>query len=113
MSMPVLLITGILYQEWDRAWGLFRFMELPLAGSDSADRPSLGVGVNFLEPRLSKSHTTVVIPLHDRIVFVSSLDGPEFASRLSEVAQTFDPISGIQFLISGRWVGEPWLLGTV
>jgi hypothetical protein len=41
------------------------------------------------------------------------LNCAEFSSRLSEVAQTLDPISGIQFLVDGRGLDEPWLLGTV
>jgi hypothetical protein len=44
------------------------------------------------------SHTSVIIPLHDRVIFVSLLNCAEFSSRLSEVAQPFDAISGIQFL---------------
>ena len=60
-----------------------------------------------------ESHTTVIIPFDDRVIFVNLLNCAEFSSRLSEVAQTLDPISGIQFLVDGRWLGEPWLLGTV
>ena len=44
---------------------------------------------------------------------VSLLNCAEFSSRLSEVAQTFDAISGIQFLVGGRGIGERWFLGTV
>ena len=53
-----------------------------------------------------ESHTTVIIPFNDRVIFVSLLNCPEFSSRLSEVAQTFDAISGIQFLVGGRGLGE-------
>ena len=60
-----------------------------------------------------ESHTTVVIPLDDRVLFVSSLNCADFSSRLSEVAQTLDPISGSQFLVGGRGLGERWPLGTV
>ena len=45
-------------------------------------------------------HTTVIIPLDDRVIFVSLLNCAEFSSRLSEVAQTLDAISGNQFLAS-------------
>ena len=59
------------------------------------------------------SHTSVIIPLHDRVIFVSLLNCAEFSSRLSEVAQPFDTISGIQFLVAGGGLGEPWLLGSI
>jgi hypothetical protein len=62
---------------------------------------------------LVESHTTVIIPLDDRVIFVSFLNYAEFSSRLSEVAQTLDAISGIQFLVGGRGLDEAWLLGTV
>jgi hypothetical protein len=52
-------------------------------------------GLNLLEPRLVESHTTVIIPLDDRVIFVSLLNCAECSSRLSEVAQTLDAISGI------------------
>ena len=57
-------------------------------------------------------HTTVVIPLDDRVIFVGLVNGAEFAGRRSEVAQTLDAISGIQFLVGGTGLGERWLLGT-
>jgi hypothetical protein len=57
--------------------------------------------LNLLERRLVESHATVVIPLDDRVLFVSSLNCAEFSSRLSEVAQTLDAISGSQFLTGG------------
>jgi len=69
--------------------------------------------LNLLEPRLVESHTTVIIPLDDRVIFVSLLNCAEFSSRLSEVAQTLDAISGSQFLVGGRGLDERWLLGTV
>jgi hypothetical protein len=62
---------------------------------------------------LRESHTTVIVPFDDRIIFIGSLHCAEFSSRLSEVAQTLDPISGIQFLAGGRGLGERWLPGTV
>ncbi len=81
--------------------------------SDLADWSSLVCGLNLLEPRLVESHTTGIIPFDDRVVFVCLLNCTEFPSRLSEVAQTLDAISGIQVLVVCRWLGEAWLLGTV
>jgi quercetin dioxygenase-like cupin family protein len=49
---------------------------------------------NFFEPRLAQSHTTVVIPLYKRVVFVRLLNCTEFSSRLSEISQTLDAITG-------------------
>jgi hypothetical protein len=60
-----------------------------------------------------ESHTTIIIPFDNRVIFVRLLNCAEFSSRLSEVAQTFDAISGIQFLVGGRGLGERWFLGTV
>jgi hypothetical protein len=64
----------------------------------NGSRPS---GLNLLEQRLAQSLTTVSIPFNDRIVFVGSFNCAEFSGRLSEVTQTLDAISGIQFLVSG------------
>jgi hypothetical protein len=69
--------------------------------------------LNFLERRLVQSHATVVIPLDDCVLFVDSLNAAEFSSRLSEAAQTLDPISGSQLLAGGSGLGERWPLGTV
>jgi hypothetical protein len=60
-----------------------------------------------------ESHATLIIPLDDRVIFVSSLNCAVFSSGLSEVAQTLNAISGIQFLVGGRGLGKRWLLGTV
>jgi hypothetical protein len=60
-----------------------------------------------------ESHTTVIIPLDDRVIFVRLLNRAEFSSRHSEGAQTLDAISGIQFLVGGRGIGERWLPGTI
>jgi hypothetical protein len=60
-----------------------------------------------------ESHTTVIIPFDDRVIFVRLLNCAEFPSRLSEVAQTLDAISRIQILVVCRWLGEAWLLGAV
>src|ERR1700687_454613 len=70
-------------------------------------------GLNFLEPRLAESHTTVIIPFDDGVIFVRLLHSAEFSSRLSEVAQTFDAISGGQFLVGGSGLGKRWLPGTL
>jgi hypothetical protein len=70
-------------------------------------------GLNLLEPWLVESCTTVIIPFDDHVLFVRSLNCAEFPCRLSEVAQTLDPISGIQLLVSGKGLGERWLPGTV
>jgi hypothetical protein len=60
-----------------------------------------------------KSHTTVIIPFDDRVIFVSLLNCAQFSSRLSEVAQTLHAISRFQFLVGGRRLGKRWLLGAV
>jgi hypothetical protein len=62
---------------------------------------------------LVESHTTVIIPFNDRVVFVSLLNCAEPSSRLSEVAKTLDAISGIEFLAGRQGLGEWWLLGAV
>jgi hypothetical protein len=50
--------------------------------------------LNLPEGRLVESYPTVVIPLYKGIVFVRLLNCSEFSSRLSEVAQAHDTISG-------------------
>jgi hypothetical protein len=60
-----------------------------------------------------ESRTTIIIPFDDRVIFVSLLNRAEFSRRFSEIAQTLHAISGIQFLVGGRGLGERWLLGTV
>jgi hypothetical protein len=67
----------------------------------------------FLEPRLVQSHTTVVIPFDDRVIFVRPLDCAQFPSRLSEISQALDTISGTKLLVGGRRVCKRRLLGTV
>jgi hypothetical protein len=69
--------------------------------------------LNLLERRLVDSHATVVIPLDDCVLFVGSLNCAELSSRLSEIAQALDAISGSQFLVGGRRLGERWSLGAV
>ena len=58
--------------------------------------------LNLLERRLVESHATVIIPFDDRVLFVRLLNCAEFPRRLSEVTQTLDAISGIQFLVGGE-----------
>ena len=60
-----------------------------------------------------ESHTAVIIPFHDRIIFVRLLNCAEFSTWLSEVAQTLDAISGTHFRASCSGLGERWFLGTV
>ncbi len=60
-----------------------------------------------------ESRTTVVIPFDDRVIFVGSLHCTEFSSRLSEVAQTLNPITRIQLLISGAGRVQRWVLGAI
>ena len=60
-----------------------------------------------------QSHATVIIPLDDRVLVVSSLNCAEFSIGLSEVAQTLDAISGTQFLAGGGGLGERWSLGAI
>jgi len=69
--------------------------------------------LNLLEPRLVEPLTTVIIPLDDRVLFISLLNCAEFSSRFAKVAQPLDAISGIQFLARGGGGGEARFLGTV
>jgi len=56
---------------------------------------------NFLKPRLAQSHTTVVIPLYKRVVFIRLLNCSEFSSRLSKISQALDAIAGTAFMTLG------------
>ena len=56
---------------------------------------------------------TGVIPFDNCVILVRLLNSTEFSTRLSEVAQTLDAISGMQVLVVCRWLGEAWLLGAV
>jgi hypothetical protein len=69
--------------------------------------------LNLLERWLVDSHSTVIIPLDDRVLVVRSLHCAVFAIRLAEVAQTLDAISGSQFLAGGGGLRERWSLGAV
>ena len=91
--------------------GLPIVLHIEILGIKPDTKP--GCWLNSLEPRLVESRTTVVIPFDYRVIFVRLLNRAEFPSRLSEVAQTLDPISRTQFHIAGGGFGERWLLGTV
>jgi hypothetical protein len=69
------------------------------------------VGPHLLEPWLVESHTTVIIPLDDHVIFVRWLNRTIFSGRLSEVAQTLGAISGMQLLVGRRELGKRWLPG--
>jgi hypothetical protein len=62
---------------------------------------------------LAESHTTVIIPFDDRVIFVGLLNCAEFSSWLSEIAQSFDAISGTQRQLGCRGLGEARFLGTI
>jgi hypothetical protein len=68
---------------------------------------------DFFEPRLVEPLATVIIPLYKRIVFVGLLNCTEFSIRLSEISQTLDAITGIQFRVGSRGLDERWPLGSV
>ena len=59
------------------------------------------------------SCATVAIPLHDGVVFIRALNGAEFGSWLSEVAQALDAITGSQFGVGHRWPIQRGPSGTV
>jgi hypothetical protein len=88
-------------------------MELRTAAPDLAGSAEPGRGLNLLEPPLSQPRAAVFIPLHDHVILVSLLNRAEFPSWLSEVAQAFHPVSGIQSLIGRSRLGKRWLPGTV
>jgi hypothetical protein len=60
-----------------------------------------------------KSRATVIIPFDHRVLVVRPLNCTDFSIRLAEVAQSFDTISGIQFLISIQTSPKWCPLGTV
>jgi len=72
-----------------------------------------GRRLDLLERRLVDSFSTVIIPLDDRVLFVSSFNCAKFSARHSEIAQTLDTISGIKILAGARRFDKRWLLGTV
>jgi hypothetical protein len=56
------------------------------------------------------SCATVVIPLHDSVVFVGALNGAELGSWFSEIAQALDTITGSQFRVGRGGPIERWPL---
>jgi hypothetical protein len=58
-------------------------------------------------------HSTVIIPLYKRIVFIRLLNCSEFSSRLSKITQALYSITGIQFRVGSRGLDERWSLGSV
>jgi hypothetical protein len=69
--------------------------------------------LSFLQPRLMHSCATVVIPLHDGVVFIGALNRAEFGSWFPEVAQALDAITGSQFGVGHRWPTQRGPPGTV
>jgi hypothetical protein len=58
-----------------------------------------------------ESRSTVIIPFYKRVFIVSTLNCPDFSVWYSEIPQTLNAISGIQFLGIER--GTEWCsLGT-
>jgi hypothetical protein len=68
---------------------------------------------DFLEPWLVHSHATVIIPLYKCVVFVRLLNCTEFSSRLSEISQTLDTITGTEFRVGSGGLDERWPLSSV
>jgi hypothetical protein len=68
---------------------------------------------DFLEPWVVQSPANVIIPLYKCVVFVRLLNCTEFSSRLSEIGQTLDAITGIQFRVGSRGLDERWSLGSI
>ena len=60
-----------------------------------------------------ESHPTVIIPLDDRVFFVSSFHCAEFSRWLSEVAHSLNAIPGFEFVIARDRLGEAWFPGAV
>jgi hypothetical protein len=73
----------------------------------------MNLTADFLKPRLAQFHTTVVIPLYKRVVFVRLLNCSEFSGRFSKISQTLDAIPGIQFRVGSAGLNERWPLGSV
>ena len=60
-----------------------------------------------------ESHSTVIVPLDDGVLFVNLFNCTQFPSELSKVSQTLDPVSRIQFLAGGSGLIERWPLRTI
>ena len=78
-----------------------------------AHQDEMACCLHLLERWLVNSYTTVVIPFDERILFIHLPNCAKFSSRHSEVAQTFDAVSGTQILASIRRFDKRRLLGTV
>ena len=76
----------------------------------AAPRDEMASCLHLLERRLVASYAAIVIPFDDRVIFVNLPNRAEFSSRHSEVAQSLDTISRIQFLVIGTWFDKRWLL---
>jgi hypothetical protein len=74
---------------------------------------STAAKLDLFQPRLMKSCATIIIPFDHRVLIVGSLNCTYFSVRLPEVAQTLNPISGIQFLLGVERRAEWRVLGTV
>ena len=72
-----------------------------------------GLRLHLFERRLVDSYAPVVIPFDESVIFIDLPNCPKFSSRNSEIAQTFDAISGTQISASAGRVDKRWLLGTV
>jgi hypothetical protein len=59
------------------------------------------------------SCATVVIPLHDCIVFVGALNSAELGSWFSEITQALDAITGSQFRVGCGGPIKRWPLGAI
>jgi hypothetical protein len=59
------------------------------------------------------SSATVVIPLHDCVIFVSALNRAELVRRFSEITQTLDAITGSEFRVGATGSIERWVLGAI
>lgn len=73
----------------------------------------MSIIADSLKPRLAQSHTSVVIPLYKRVVFIRLLNCSQFSSRLSKISQALDAITGFQFRVGSRGLDERWSLGSV
>lgn len=58
--------------------------------------------LHLFERRLVNSYATVVIPFDERVIFIDLANRAKFSIRHSEVAQTFDAISGTKILASAK-----------
>jgi hypothetical protein len=100
--------------SWDPPGWFFHSFKNRKERANPLDYAQSGCGLNLLERLLvAASHTAVIIPFNDRVIFVRLLNCAEFSSRLSEGAQTLDAISGTHFRAGCSGLGECWPLGSV